>query len=445
MEIEIIAVGGYDEVGRNMTAVRCGKEIVIFDMGLRIDQVMIHEDAEIENMHSLDLIKIKAIPDDTVLNAADGTVRAIVCSHGHLDHIGAIPKLAHRYNAPVIGTPYTTELIRQQISSEQKFNIPNKLFALKAGQRYTLSQGLTLEFVRVQHSIIDSVIPVLHTPRGAIVYALDFKLDRSPVIGEPPDFARLRQIGKEGVLALIVECTNIGRKGRCPSERVARDLVRDTITSYEDDKNAIIVSTFSSHISRIKTIAECAHEIGRKPVLLGRSMEKYAVTAEQMKLVSFPETTSVFGNRRTVDRTLRRMMKAGKGQFLPIVTGHQGEPGSILTRMATGDTPYQITGGDKVLFSANIIPSPLNFGQRHLVEARLKLVGARIFDDLHVSGHAYREDHYEMIQMLSPQHIIPAHGSMTMNAEYTQFAGEMGYTANSTVHLMRNGQRLKIA
>ena len=115
MDIEIIAVGGYDEVGRNMTAVRCGKEIVIFDMGLRLDQVMIHEDAEIENMHSLDLIKIKAIPDDTVLNGMEGTVKAIVCSHGHLDHIGAIPKLAHRYNAPIISTPYTTELIRQQI------------------------------------------------------------------------------------------------------------------------------------------------------------------------------------------------------------------------------------------------------------------------------------------------------------------------------------------
>nr|WP_319377373.1 RNase J family beta-CASP ribonuclease [uncultured Methanoregula sp.] len=444
MDIEIIAVGGYDEVGRNMTAVRCGKEIVIFDMGLRLDQVMIHEDAEIENMHSLDLIKIKAIPDDTMLNSIDGTVKAIVCSHGHLDHIGAIPKLAHRYNAPIVSTPYTTELIRQQISGEQKFGVNNKLFALKAGQRYTISPNLVLEFVRTQHSIIDTVTPVLHTPHGAIVYALDFKLDRTPVIGEPPDFARLRQLGKEGVLALIVESTNIGRKGRCPSERVARDLVRDTLTSYEDDKNAIMVSTFSSHISRVKTIAECAHEIGRKPVLLGRSMEKYAVTAEQMKLVSFPETTSVFGNRRTVDRTLRRMMKAGKESFLPIVTGHQGEPGSILTRIATGDTPYLLAPGDKVVFSANVIPNPMNYGQRYMVEARLKLVGARIFEDLHVSGHAYREDHYEFLQLLQPQHIIPAHGSMMMTAEYTTFAGELGYTAHSTVHLLRNGERLKI-
>jgi ribonuclease J len=432
MDIEIIAVGGYDEVGRNMTAVRCGKEIVIFDMGLRLDQVMIHEDAEIENMHSLDLIKIKAIPDDTMMNSVEGTVKAIVCSHGHLDHIGAIPKLAHRYNAPIIATPYATELIRQQISGEQKFGVNNKLFALRSGQRYTLSQNLVLEFVRTQHSIIDTVTPVLHTPRGAIVYACDFKLDRTPVIGEPPDFARFQQIGY------------IDRPGRCPSERIAKDLVRDTITSFEDDKNAILVSTFSSHIARVKTIAECAHEIGRKPVLLGRSMEKYSVTAEQMKLVSFPETTSVFGNRRTVDRTMRRMMKAGKDKFLPIITGHQGEPGSILTRLALGDTPYQLTKGDKILFSANIIPNPMNYGQRYKIEQHLKMAGARIFEDLHVSGHAYREDHYEFIHLLNPQHIIPAHGHLKMTAGYTDFATELGYTAHSTVHMMKNGQRLMI-
>jgi ribonuclease J len=446
MDIEIIAVGGYEEVGRNMTAVRCGKEVVIFDMGLRLDLVSVHEDADIEGLQVPDLVKIRAIPDDSVLNANDGSVKAIVCSHGHLDHIGAVPKLAHRYHAPVIATPFTTELIRQQMAGETKAGAAgNKLLALKAGQRFTISPNLVLEFVRTQHSIIDSVIPVLHTPHGAIVYALDFKLDRTPVIGEPPDVARLRQIGKEGVLALIVECTNVTKKGRCPSERIARDLVRDTITAYEDDKNAILVTTFSSHVSRIKTIAECAHEIGRKPVLLGRSMEKYAVTAEQMKLVSFPETTSVFGNRRTIDRTLRRIMKGGKEKFLPIVTGHQGEPGSILTRIATGDTPYQLMQGDKVIFSANVIPSPLNVGQRYLIEARMGLVGARVFEDLHVSGHAYREEHYELIGLLSPEHVIPAHGGLSMTAEYIQLAGEMGYTPHSTAHLMKNGQRLKLS
>jgi ribonuclease J len=173
-------------------------------------------------------------------------------------------------------------------------------------------------------------------------------------------------------------------------------------------------------------------------------MEKYSVTAEQMKYVSFPQTASVFGNRRTVDRMMRRMMKEGKEKFLPIITGHQGEPGSILTRVALGDTPYQLTPGDKVLFSANVIPNPMNVGQRYRIEQYLLKAGARIFEDLHVSGHAYREDHYEFIQMLKPQHIIPAHGDLKMAAGYAEFAGDLGYTANKDVHPMRNGQKLMI-
>ena len=445
MDIEIIAVGGYEEVGRNMTAVRCGKEIVILDMGLRLDQVMIHEEAEVENLHSLDLIQMKAIPDDTMMNTVEGTVKAIVCSHGHLDHIGAVPKLAHRYNAPIISTPYTTELIRQQIAGEQKFGVNNKLFALRAGQRYTVSPTVTLEFVRMQHSIIDTIMAVLHTPHGAVVYANDFKLDRTPVIGEPPDFARLRQLGKEGVLALIVESTNIDVKGRTLSERVARDMLRDVITSYEDDKSAILVSTFSSHIARVKTIAECAHEIGRKPVLLGRSMERYSSTAEQMKLVAFPQTLSMFGNRRTVERTMRRMIKAGREKFMPIVTGHQGEPGSVLNRIALDDTPYKIEKGDKVLFSARVIPNPMNFGQRYLVETRLKMRGARIFEDLHVSGHAQREDHYELLQLLHPQHVIPSHGGLNFTGSYASFAEDVGYRLGNDMHILRNGQRVQVA
>ncbi len=442
MDIEVFAVGGYDEVGRNMTAVRCGKEIVIFDMGLRLDQIMMNEDVEVENMHSLDLIQIAAIPDDTSMNTLEGTVKAIVCSHGHLDHIGAVPKLAHRYNAPIISTPYTTELIRQQIASEQKFGVNNKLFALKPGQKYTLSQYLTIEFIRMQHSIIDTAMVALHTPRGAIIYACDFKLDRTPVIGDPPDFSRLRQIGKEGVLGVIVESTNIHLMGRCPSERIARSLVRDTITSYEDDKNSIVVSSFSSHIARIKTIAECAHEIGRKPILLGRSMERYASAAEQMKLVSFPDTTSMFGNRRTVDRILRRLMKGGKDKYLPIVTGHQGEPGSILTRIAACDTPFKVEKGDKIMFSARVIPNPTNIGNRYLLEKRLMMSGARIFEDLHVSGHAYREDHYEFIGILQPQHIIPAHGNVNLTSGYVGFAKELGYTFDNDLHMMSNGHRI---
>ncbi len=445
MDIEVLAVGGYSEFGRNMTAIRCGKEIVIFDMGIRLDSLMMNPDVEMENTHSLDLIQMGVIPDDTVMNQLEGTVKAIVLSHGHLDHIGAIPKLAHRYNAPIVGTPYTIELVKQQIEGEKKFGVNNKLFPIKYGQRYNISNTLSVEMVRTQHSIIDTATVVLHTPKGAIVYALDFKLDRNPVIGEPPDFARLAKIGKEGVLCLIAEVTNVGRRGRCPSEQIAKNMVRDVMTSYEDDKSALIVSTFASHIARVKTIAECAHEIGRKPLLLGRSMERYCVTAEQMKYVRFPETTSVFGNRRVVERTLRRLIKTGKEQYVPIVTGHQGEPGSILTRIAQNDTPYKIERGDKVMISANLIPNDMNRAQRYRMFTMLKSQGARIFDDLHVSGHAYCEDHYEFLHLLTPQFVIAAHGGIDITSEYLDLSRECGYELNKDFFLMTNGQRQKLA
>ncbi|NMA10546.1 MAG: ribonuclease J, partial [Methanomicrobiales archaeon] len=161
-------------------------------------------------------------------------------------------------------------------------------------------------------------------------------------------------------------------------------------------------------------------------------------------LVAFPDTLSMFGNRRTIDRTLRRIMKTGKDKFLPIVTGHQGESGAILTRIVMGDTPYKLEKGDKILFSAKVIPNPMNHGQRYLVEARAKMAGVRIFDDLHVSGHAYKEDHYEFLHLLNPQHVIPSHGDIGMTGEYAKFAEEIGYTLDNDLHVMRNGKSILI-
>ena len=441
VDVEVIAVGGYNEVGRNMTAVRVGKEIVIFDIGLYLDPISGNNSVDMENMHSLDLIQMGAIPDDTIMNSIEGTVKAIVCTHGHLDHIGAIQKLAHRYNCPIIATPYTVELIKQQIETERKFTVTNKTFALKAGGKYTISTNLTLEFIRVQHSIIDSVMAVLHTPVGCVVYANDFKFDMTPVIGDAPDLARMRAIGKEGVKCLIVESLNLADRGYAPSEQVARLRVRDAIMRAEDDKHAIIVSTFASHVARIKTVTECAREIDRIPVLLGRSMERYNGLAEVMKQVAFPQGTSIYGNRKTTDRMLRRVAKEGPEKFLLIVTGHQGEPGSMLSRMALGETPLRIEKGDRVLFSANIIPNPINFAQRAEVDRLLLKQGARLYDGLHVTGHAYYQEHYDLISMLNPEHIIPSHGPFSMKGGYVTLASEFGYTLNRDVHILQNGDR----
>ncbi|AKB26333.1 Putative Zn-dependent hydrolase in polyisoprenoid biosynthetic cluster [Methanosarcina sp. MTP4] len=443
-EIGIVAVGGYNEMGRNMTAIIVGEDIIILDMGLRLDRVQIHEDVEIDKMHSLELIEMGAIPDDTIMKEINGTVRAIVCTHGHLDHVGAISKLAHRYKAPIIATPYTTLIIKQQIESERKFEVCNRVIPLKAGGTYKVTEDIDIEFIRVQHSIIDCVLAAIHTPAGAILYACDFKLDRTPTMGEAPDFERLKSLGKEGVIAMIAESTNAGRSGKTPSEQIAKDMVRDVLFGTEEADVGMIITTFASHIARLKAIIEAAEEMGRIPVLMGRSMERYVTAARDVGYLKLPSNVEIYGHRKDVDRAFKRIMQSGKNKYLPIVTGHQGEPGSILVRVANGDTPYTLDPGDRVIFSANIIPSPMTQANRYALETKLKMKGARIYDDVHVSGHAYKEDHWELLRMVNPEHVIPAHGNMDMHGHYIEMAEDAGYVLGDTVHLLRNGEVLYI-
>lgn len=446
MEIEIATIGGYEEVGRQMTAVRAGDDVVIFDMGLNLSKVLLHDNVETEKLHSLDLIDMGAIPDDRVMSDLEGDVKAIVPTHGHLDHIGAISKLAHRYNAPIVASPFTIELVKQQIQGEEKFGVENDLMKMSAGETMQLSDEVELEFVNVTHSIIDAINPVVHTPEGAIVYGLDKRMDHTPVLGDPIDMKRFREIGREGpgVLAYIEDCTNAGRKGRTPSESVARRHLKDVLYSIEDYDGGIVATTFSSHIARVTSLVEFAQDIGRTPVLLGRSMEKYSGTAERLNFVDFPEEVGMFGHRKSVDRTFKRIMKEGKENYLPIVTGHQGEPRAMLTRMGRGETPYQLESGDKVVFSARVIPEPTNEGQRYQSERLLKMQGARIYDDVHVSGHLREEGHYQMLDALQPQHVIPAHQDMKGFAPYVDLCESQGYRLGRDLHVTRNGNLIQL-
>ncbi|MFB6172555.1 MAG: RNase J family beta-CASP ribonuclease [Haloarculaceae archaeon] len=446
MEIEIATIGGYEEVGRQMTAVRAGDDVVIFDMGLNLSKVLIHDNVETERMHSLDLIDMGAIPDDRVMSELEGDVKAIVPTHGHLDHIGAISKLAHRYDAPVVATPFTIALVRQQIQSEEKFGVQNDLVEMNPGETMAIGDRNELEFVNVTHSIIDVINPVLHTPEGSIVYGLDKRLDHTPVIGDPIDMKRFREIGREGngVLAYIEDCTNAGNKGRTPSESVARRHLKDVLYSMEDYDGGIVATTFSSHIARVQSLVEFAKDIGRQPVLLGRSMEKYSGTAERLNFIEFPDDLGMFGHRKSVDRTFKRIMNEGKENYLPVVTGHQGEPRAMLTRMARGETPYELDPGDKVVFSARVIPEPTNEGQRYQAETLLGMQGARIYDDVHVSGHLNREGHYEMLQALQPQNVVPAHQDLGGFSHYVNLAENEGYQTGRDLHISRNGNIIQL-
>ncbi|MFB6281457.1 MAG: RNase J family beta-CASP ribonuclease [Haloferacaceae archaeon] len=446
MEIEIATIGGYEEVGRQMTAVRAGDDVVVFDMGLNLSQVLIHDNVETEQMHSLDLIDMGAIPDDRVMSDLEGDVQAIVPTHGHLDHIGALSKLAHRYDAPIVATPFTIELVKQQVKDESKFEVGNDLEKMEAGGRRQIGERCSLEFVNVTHSIIDAINPVLHTPEGSIVYGLDKRIDHTPVIGDPIDMDRFREIGREGegILCYIEDCTNAGKKGRTASEAVARRHLKDAMYSMEDYDGGIVATTFSSHIARVKSLVEFADDIGRQPVLLGRSMEKYSGTAERLDFVEFPEDLGMYGHRKSVDRTFKRIMKEGKGNYLPIVTGHQGEPRAMLTRMGRGETPYELENGDKVIFSARIIPEPTNEGQRYQSERLLKMQGARIYDEIHVSGHLREEGHYQMLDELQPQHVIPAHQNLEGFAPYVDLCEDQGYALGRDLHVTRNGNMIRL-
>ena len=445
MEIEIATVGGYEEVGRQMTAVRMDDEIVVFDMGLNLSQVLIHDNIQTETMHSLDLIDMGAIPDDRVMSELDGEVTAIVPTHGHLDHIGAIPKLAHRYNAPVVATPFTIELTRDQLADEDKFDVDIDLQVMNAGERMRISDRVEMEFVNVTHSTIDAINPVLHTPEGAIVYGLDKRIDETPVLGDPFDMDRFREIGREGdgVLCYIEDCTNANQKGRTPSEAVARKELHDTMLSLEDYDGGIIATTFASHVARVASLLEFADEIGREPILLGRSMEKYTGTATKLD-VDLPDEIKMYGHRRAIDQSLERIMEEGKENFLPIVTGHQGEPRALLTRMGRGETNFDFDNGDKVLFSAGIIPEPTNEGNRYQSERLLKMQGARIYDDIHVSGHLSQEGHYQMLDALQPQELIPAHQDLKGISGYVDTAGAFGYEPGRDLHISRNGNIIQL-
>lgn len=447
MEIEIATVGGYEEIGRQMTAVRAGDEVVIFDMGLHLSEVLLHDNVETEDMHSLDLIDLGAIPDDRVMSQIDGEVEAIVPTHGHLDHIGALSKLAHRYDAPIVGTDFTIELVKKQVQQESKFSVDNELLTLSAGDSMEIGESgdLELELVNVTHSIPDAINPVLHTPEGAVVYGLDKRLDPNPVLGDPFDSERFREIkDEEGVLCYIEDCTNAGEKGRTPSEQVARTKLKDVMFRHENFEGGMVATTFSSHVARIKSLVEFAREIDREPILLGRSMKKYGSIADKLGMVDFTHGLEMQGHRGGVDQAFERINREGKENYFPIVTGHQGEPHAMLTRMAKDRTPFEFDEGDKLIFSARIIPDPINVGQRHQVERLLRKQGVRIYDDVHVSGHLRTEGHYDMLNLLEPENIIPAHNSMEGVSHYVDLAEGMGYDVGEDLYVARNGDTYTI-
>ncbi|MFH2027668.1 MAG: RNase J family beta-CASP ribonuclease [Nanoarchaeota archaeon] len=442
--IEMCAVGGYDEIGKNMTALKIDNEVIILDMGIHLDPyIRLTDEEDIININLNELRKVGAVPNDKVIKNWRPMVKAIVPTHAHLDHIGAIIYLGNRYNAPVICTPFTAEVIKT-IAGDEKIKLENEIHIMNVNSTYKISENINVEFVNMTHSVPQTVMIAVHTKYGIVLYANDFKFDNHPLIGKKPNYERLEELGKEGIIALICDSTRAKKDMKTPSEIVAKEMLRDVMIGTESGGKAVLVTTFSSHLARLKSIIEFGKKMDRKIVFLGRSLAKYVQAGENVGLINFSKDVEIVKYGGKIKKRLLKIQKQGKEKYLLVVTGHQGEQKATLSKIARGEIPFIFDPEDHVIFSCTIIPSEVNIENRRILEDNLKGKHIRIFKDIHQSGHASREDLRDLINITKPKHIIPAHGEPDMKDALVDLAIEKGYVKGKTVHLINNGNFLNI-
>ena len=443
--MKIYGIGGFNEVGKNMTAVDLGEDVILFDCGLFLPPIVELEEAE-KVYTEKGMRRIGAIPSDYILDSLGlrKKVRAIIPSHAHLDHIGALPYLAHRYKAEIVGTPFTIEVLKTLLRDERIF-LKNRLKVVQPNS-FCYVQGKNkkykVDFINITHSTIQCSLLALHTDEGAVIYENDFTLDNNPVFGKTPHYEKLKEIAKEGVKVLIVDALYSGDDRKTASERVARTLLEDVLFTTTNENAGLFVTTFSSHIARLKSITDFGKKLNRKIVFLGRSLNKYVSAAARVNMCPFKKDVEIATYRNQLQRTLKKISK-NRTRYMVVCTGHQGEPGSILDRLSRNKLPFQFQHNDHVLFSSSVIPAKINIENRTKLDNRLKKRGVRIFSNLHVSGHAGREDLRDFINMINPEHIIPAHGEHAKTAPMVELAEELGYKNKKTVHLINNKQMLR--
>lgn len=439
--IEIYAVGGYNEVGKNCTAINIDGEVLIIDLGIHLENyIKLTEDEDLVKIDAKKLIEAGAVPDISVLDNVNNKVKAIVISHAHLDHVGAVPYIADKFNAPVVCAPYTAGIVRR-ILRDDKIKLKNEIKTLNLNSYYKISDDIKIEFIHITHSIPQTALVAVHTKYGIILYSNDFKLDLYPTLGKGPNFKRLEEMGKEGVMALVVESTYASDARKMPSESVAKEMLRNVLLGTDNKDNLIIVTTFSSHMARLKSIVEFGKKLNRKILFLGRSLEKYARAAEEIGIIDFSKDVEIVKYSRQIERRLKSVDKERK-KYLLVVTGHQGEPKSVLHKIAKGEFKFNLYPEDNIVFSCRTIPTPTNIANRDALENELKLSGVRIFKDIHQSGHAAREDLRDFINMVKPKNIIPAHGTKEMKDALAGLCVEMKYKIGKNIFLVRNGNKV---
>jgi ribonuclease J len=446
--MEICAVGGYDEVGKNMTAVKSGEHVFLFDCGFYLPGVIeLQEQGEI-NYSKQGLRRVGGIPDDRVLdkNGWRKKVRAIFLSHAHLDHVAGLPFLADRYpNATVYATPFTMKVLESLIN-DSTVMVRNKRKVVQSNSIHKIPgapNDFKVEFIHTTHSTIDCTFVVLHTPEGGFFYALDYKFDDTPTFGSPPNYKRLKQLGNENIRAAVINTLYSYKKESNLSERDADEMLRKAFEQARTKDRALFITTFSSHIERLNNIVKHASKTKREIVFLGRSLAKYADCAIKIGKCPFQNKIKIIKYRRQVNSTLRRI-EQNPGRYIVVCTGHQGEEGSILDRISKGLTPFRFHHGDHLIYSSSVIPTEVNIEARKILDERFEKMGVILHKNVHVHGHGSQESKIKLIEMVKPKIIIPSHGDKKQEKDLICVGDEMGYKLGKTSYLISNGSTIKL-
>ncbi len=418
-KLKIIPLGGLDEIGKNMTALEYGNDIILIDCGMAFPD---------DEMPGVDLV----INDITYLEKNASKLRGIFLTHGHEDHIGGLPYFLKSINVPVYGTRLTIALVENKLK-EHNLLSSVKVVNVRAGSTVSVGQFLKVEFIRTNHSIADSVALAIHTPQGTVIHMGDFKIDTTPIVGDMIDLTRLGELGKDGVLALLSDSTNAERPGYAMSEMSVGDNF-DSI--FKNCKKRIIVATFASNVHRVQQIINAAVANGRKVAVSGRSMETIVEISVMLGYMKVPQ--GVLINLDSINRY-------NPEQIVIITTGSQGEPMSALTRMAFSDhRKVEITKNDLIIISATPIP-----GNEKTVSAvidELFKIGAEVIykalADVHVSGHACAEELKLILALTKPRYFIPVHGEHRHLVFHKQLAEKIGIEEED-IFILSNGSVLE--
>jgi ribonuclease J len=417
-KVALIPLGGLGEIGKNMMAVRMGESILVIDCGLMFPE---------EELLGIDVV----IPDITYLIENKEKLCGIILTHGHEDHIGALPYLIKQLDVPIYATRLTLGLLYGKLK-EQGIAETVDLHVVKP--RDIISIGpFKVEFIRVSHSIPDAVAVAIYTPLGILVHTGDFKIDHTPVDGEVIDFYRLAKLGEKGVLVLMSDSTNVERPGYTLSESVVGQTFDET---FRFARERIIIATFASNVHRLQQAIIAASQYGRKVAVIGRSMVNVISIAQDLNYVHIPNGTLI---------DLDEANRLPKDKVVLLSTGSQGEPMSALTRMAWGDHwQVEIIPGDTIIISASPIP-----GNEKLVARIIDLLfkkGANVIYEsasgIHVSGHSGQEELKMMLNLVKPKFFVPIHGEYRMLIKHAKLAEDMGIPAGN-IFVAENGQVLE--